>query len=139
MSSEIVFDLLHDYRRRLEWDTLLREAFVEQDAEPATGAIAVCTGHWYVGGLSLRTVYVSFDRGKVAAVKMLNRPWPFDRWAASIRHEPLEGGRSRVTYTYNFTARPRLLAFVIEPILALVFRWETRRRLRALQRRLAPG
>lgn len=134
---EIVFDLVHDYGRRLQWDTLLREAFVEGDVPPGEGVIAVCTGHWYIGGLSLRTVYVSFERGKVAAVKMLNRPWPFDRWAASIRHEPLEGGRSRVTYTYNFAARPRFLAFVIDPILALVFRWETRRRLRALQRALA--
>lgn len=133
---EIVFDLVHDYGRRLQWDTLLREAYVEGDAAPDKGVVAVCTGHWYIGGISLRTVYVSFERGEVAAVKMLNRPWPFDRWAASIRHEPLEGGRSRITYTYNFGARPRWLSFLIDPILALVFRWETRRRLRALQRAL---
>jgi hypothetical protein len=138
-SCEVVFDLVHDYTRRLEWDTLLREAFVEGGAPAGHGAIAVCSGRWLVGGLTLRTVYVSFTRGEVAAVKMVNTPMLFERWAASIRHEPLEGGRSRITYTYNFRAKPRWLAWLLEPILALVFRWETGRRLRALQRELSRG
>lgn len=131
-SCEAVFDLVHDYGARLEWDTLLREAFVEGGGPAATGAVAVCSGRWIIGGLTVRTVYVSFTRGEVAAVKMVNRAPFFDRWAASIRHEPLGGGRSRIVYTYNFRARPRWLAFVLEPILAWVFRWETKKRLRAL-------
>jgi len=136
-SCETVFDLVHDYERRLAWDTLLRTAFVEGGGAAARGAIAVCSGRWLVGGLTLRTVYVSFERGVVAAVKMLNRPPFFARWAASIRHEPLGEQRSRIVYTYNFRVRPSVLAFVLEPILARVFRWETRRRLRALRRALA--
>lgn len=64
---------------------------------------------------------------------MINRPLFFDRWAASIRHEPIGPGRSRVVYTYHFTARPPWLAWLLEPILAAAFRWETRRRLRALR------
>lgn len=138
-SCEVVFDLVHDYTRRLQWDTLLREAYVEGDGPAGHGAIAVCSGRWAIGGLTVRTVYVSFERGVVAAVKMVNNPRLFARWAASIRHEPLDQGRSRITYTYNFRARPRLLAFVIEPILAIVFRWETRKRLRALARALSPA
>jgi hypothetical protein len=63
----------------------------------------------------------------------------FERWAASIRHEPLGEQTSRIVYTYNFRARVRLFAFVLEPILALVFRWETRRRLRALRAALSRG
>ena len=132
-SCETVFDLVHDYSRRLEWDTLLREAFVEGGAAAGTGAVAVCSGRWRCGGLTLRTVYVSFQRGKVAAVEMVNRPPLFDRWAASIRHEPLGERRSRLVYTYHFHARPTWLAFLIEPILARAFLWETRRRLRALR------
>jgi hypothetical protein len=97
----------------------------------------VCTGRWLVGGLTFRTIYVSFEPGVVAAVKMTNRPPFFARWAASIRHEPVGEGCSRITYTYNFRARPTWLAFVLEPLLAIVFRWETRRRLRALQRLFA--
>ena len=134
---EAVFDLVHDYARRLEWDPMLRAAFVEGGGAATQGAVAVCSGKWIVGGLTLRTVYVSFARGEVAAVKMVNTPMLFDRWAASIRHEPLEAGESRITYTYNFRAKPRWLAFVLEPILAVVFRWETRKRLRALRDVLA--
>ena len=131
-TCEAVFDLVHDYRQRLSWDTLLREAFVEGDGPAVNGAIAVCSGKWMVGGLSLRTVYVSFRRGKVAAVKMINSPPFFATWAASIRHEPLDGGQSRIIYTWNFTAKP----FFVEPVMAWFFRWETRKRLRALKHKL---
>ncbi len=136
-SCEAVFDLVHDYARRLEWDTLLRAAFIEGGTVAGTGAVAVCSGRWLVGGMTLRTVYVSFQRGTVAAVKMVNRPPLFARWAASIRHESLGDRRSRIVYTYYFRARPAWLAFLLEPILARVFRWETRRRLRALRAALA--
>ena len=132
-SCEAVFDLVHDYARRLTWDTLLREAFVEENRAPETGAVAVCSGRWLVGGLTLRTVYVSFQRGKVAAVKMINTPPFFLTWAASIRHERIDDARSRVISTWNFSAKPAFLAFVLEPVLAGFFRWETRRRLRALR------
>src|SRR5262245_21113251 len=132
-SCEAVFDLVHDYARRLEWDTLLRAAFVEGGAAASKGAVAVCSGRWLVGGLTLRTVYVSFERGRVAAVKMLDRSPLFARWAASIRHEALGERSSRVLYTYSFRARPAWLAFLLEPLIARAFRWETRRRLRALR------
>lgn len=132
-SADAVFDLVHDYARRLSWDTLLREAYVEGEAPPGVGVVAVCTGRWFLGGLCFRTEYVSFRRGEVAAVKLINRPPFFDQWAASIRHEPRGERRSRVIYTLSFTARPRALAWLLEPILSLAFRLETRRRLRALR------
>jgi len=138
-SCEAVFDLVHDYGRRLEWDTLLSAAFVEGGAAAGAGEVAVCSGRWWTGGLTMRTVYVRFQRGEVAAVKMLNRPLLFERWAASIRHEALGAERSRILYTYAFHARPSRLAFALEPILARVFRWETRRRLRALRAALVRG
>ena len=132
---EAVFDLVHDYGRRLTWDTLLRAAYMEGGAVPASGAVAVCSGKWVVGGLTLRTVYVSFRRGKVAAVKMINAPPFFRTWAASIRHEPVGPASSRLIYTWNFNARLR----VLEPVMAFFFRWETRRRLRALKAWFAAG
>ena len=138
-SCEEVFDLVHDYSRRLQWDTLLRAAFVEGGAAPGNGSVAVCSGRWFVGGLTMRTAYVSFERGSVAAVEMVNRPPFFERWAASIRHEPLGERRSRVLYTYSFRARPAWLRFVLEPVLARMFRMETTRRLRALREALERG
>ena len=129
-----VFDLIHDYDRRLEWDTLLREAYLTDGWTRAEkGATSVCVGRRSVGGFAFKTVYVSFDRPKVAAVKLVNQPRLFADWAASIRHTDLPSGASRVTYTFNFSARPRFLRWLLEPIMTRAFRWETRKRLRALR------
>jgi hypothetical protein len=108
--SAVAFDLLHDYRRRLEWDTLLRAAYLEGDH--ATAGEGVPT---------------------LAAVKMVNAPPFFGAWAASIRHEDLSAHESRITYTFHFTARPRSLRFILEPVMKAVFIWETRKRLRSLR------
>lgn len=129
-----VFDLLHDYSRRLEWDTLLQAAYLEDGHTTAgKGVTSVCVGRRSLGGIALRTQYVSFERPRVAAVKMLNAPPFFDTWAASIHHDDLPGGQSRITYKFHFTSRPRALRFLLDPIMERVFAWETRRRLRAMK------
>lgn len=127
-----VFRLIHDYDRRLEWDTLLQRAFMVDGRAPCVGAIAVCKGRPHLGGIELRTEYVSFDPPRVAAVRMVNRPPFFDTWAATIRHEPLSDSSSAVEYTYHFRARPGWLRFSLHPLMNAMFKWETRRRLRAL-------
>lgn len=129
-----VFDLLHDYQRRLDWDTLLSAAYLDDGFTKAErGATSVCVGRRSLGAIALKTRYVSFDRPKVAAVEMINRPMFFGRWAASIRHEALGERESKITYTWSFEGRPRFLRWLFEPIMAIVFRWETRKRLRALR------
>ena len=129
-----VFDLLHDYRRRLEWDTLLQKAYLEDDfPEACKGAISVCQGRVILGGFALRTEYVSFERGKVAAVKMLNQPPFFDTFAASIRHADIGDNESEIIYKVNFTARPKFLRPILHPLMKAVFAWETRRRLASLK------
>ena len=132
--AERVFELLHDYGRRLEWDTLLREAYLEPEfSQAARGAISVCRGKRILGGFAVRTVYVSFEKGKVAAVKMLNRPPFFDSFAASIRHLKIDDNRSEVIYKVNFSAKPKWLRPILNPLMRAVFTWETRKRLRALK------
>lgn len=132
-SMEATFDLVHDYGRRLEWDTLLRKAVTKQGVPPGPGVEAACSARWGLGGLTFRTRYVTFTRPELAAVVLVNKPPVFATWAASIRHKPLEEGRSEVVYTLTFTCRPRLL----EPVALAAFRWETQRRLRALAAFLA--
>ena len=47
-----VFDLVHDYPRRLEWDTLLSAAYLDDGhTEARKGATSVCVGKWYLGRL----------------------------------------------------------------------------------------
>ncbi|HKQ38349.1 MAG TPA: SRPBCC family protein [Verrucomicrobiae bacterium] len=133
-ASNAVFDLLHDYARRLEWDTLLQAAYLEDGAKVAAkGVTSVCVGRKSLGGIAMKTVYVTFERPKVAAVKMVHAPMFFESWAASIRHEDISACESRLTYKFQFTARPRFLRFLTEPLMKQIFVLETRRRLRALR------
>ncbi len=134
-SSEEVFGLIHDYKRRLEWDTLLQHAQLCDDwTEAQLHATTICTGRWYLGGISLRTEYISFDPPHVAAVRMLNRPPFFEEFAATIRHRDLNDGSSSIEYKYKFIARPVWLRWILHPLMERVFRWETRKRLQALRR-----
>lgn len=135
--AEVTFDLLHDYARRLEWDTLLRRAYVEGDRPPAQGVVAVCEARRSLGGMAMRTRYVTFRRPELAAVALVAPAGPFERWAASIRHEPLGPDRHLLRYTLTFRCRPRALAPLVEPLAKLAFGVETRRRLRALARAVA--
>jgi hypothetical protein len=139
-SSAEVFRLLHDYDRRLAWDTLLQEATLcEPRTKAQLHATSICRGRWYLGGIALHTQYISFNPPNVAAVKMLNRPLVFESFAATIRHRDLGNGTSSVEYKFNFIARPFYLRWLLHPVMAAVFRWETRKRLRALRRYFAEG
>ena len=77
--------------------------------------------------------YVSFERGKLAAVKMLNHPPFFASFAASIRHFEIDENNSEIIYKVNFTAKPRWLRPFLYPIMRAVLVWETRKRLKALK------
>jgi hypothetical protein len=132
--SSVVFDLLHDYARRLEWDTLLQAAYLEGGAKAAAkGVTSVCVGRKSLGGIALKTVYVTFERPTLAAVRMVNAPLFFESWAASIRHDDLSARESRLTYKFQFTTRPRVLRFILDPLIERLFAWETRKRLQALK------
>ena len=131
-SSETVFALLHDYSRRLEWDTLLREARLTRGHTKASkGATSLCVGKPLLGLIGIETRYVTFTPGKIAAVEMINRPPFFEHFAASIRHTDVDCG-SVAAYKFQFTARPLFLRWLLHPAMSLALRFETQRRLRAL-------
>src|SRR5262249_54465904 len=126
--------LLHDYTRRLEWDTLLQAAYLDDGSEVAAkGVRAVCVGRRSLGSIAIKTVYVTFERPTLAAVKMVNAPLFFRSWAASIRHADTSGHESRLTYKFHFATRPDLLRFILDPLMERLFVWETRKRLQALK------
>ena len=133
-SCEDVFDLVHDYRRRLEWDTMLREACLLGGAEAAgPGVRTRCVGTWKGAFQVLETEYVRFERGKIATVKLTNRPLLFRRFAATIRHDVIGSRSSRLTYTFSFQASPVLLASMLEPLMKNRMAREVRDRLGALR------
>jgi hypothetical protein len=139
-SCTAVFNLIHDYGRRLEWDTLLSKAcLLDGAAEAGLGVRSLCVGTWRGLFLPLETEYIRFEPGRVAAVSLTNQPPFFDHFAATIRHEPLSDTGSRVTYIYFFRARPRLLAPILEPVMNWLLRRETEKRLNALRNQLMRG
>jgi hypothetical protein len=130
-----VFRLLHDYGRRLEWDTLLQAASLTDGfTEAGLGAHSICKGRLLLGTIAMKTVYVSFRPPNVTAVKLIDRPPFFDSFAATIRHRDLGDGSSTIEYKYSFAARPSWLRCVLHPVMQVLFRFETKRRLRALRK-----
>jgi Polyketide cyclase / dehydrase and lipid transport len=127
-----VFRLLHDYGRRLEWDTLLREARITSGhAVAGLGVTALCVGKPLFGRIGIETEYITFEEGRIAAVRMINRPLFFERFAASIRHEAAAEG-SRLIYRFQFSAKPGWLRWLLEPVMGWWLERETRQRLEAL-------
>ena len=92
-----------------------------------------CKGRPHLGGLELKTKYVSFRPPEVAAVKMVNRPPFFDTFAATILHQDLSDSSSSVEYKYNFTARQSGFASILHPLMNAMLAFETKKRLRALK------
>src|SRR5262245_38401601 len=127
---QAVFNVIHDYSCRLEWDTMLSEARLLGGATAAgTGVRSLCVGTWQSGFSAMETEYISFEPGRVAAVNLTNHPPFFERVAATIRHDALNEAQSRTTYIYYFQARPRFLAPLLEPIMNLMLKREVQRRL----------
>jgi hypothetical protein len=132
--ADIVFDAFHYHRWRLRWDSLVRATHVLGGAPcPFVGAVTENAGAGVLRGLAMRTEFVSYDRPRVAAAKMLGRSFPFTRWAASMKHEAIDGERSLMIYTYTFEVGPAWLRWVVEPVTTWIFDWQTRRRFRRLQ------
>ncbi len=134
-SPETVFALTQDYSRRMRWDPFLRHAeLLGGVSAPGVGVRAWCVGRY---GIGMETEYVSFDPPRVVAVKMTRGPRLLERFAGTWEFAPVDGGRTKVTFRYLLRARPRWLAWVIEPMARWWFSRETRTRVRALERALA--
>lgn len=132
--AQSTFDLIHEYDKRPLWDSMLCEARLLNGATVAAqGVRSRCVGSWKCLWIPIEAIYVSFKSGKVAAVKMVNRPLFFAEFAATIRHDALDSQSSTVTYIYNFKSKPRWLAPVFEPVMNAVLAREVRHRLRALK------
>ncbi|MEM9415471.1 MAG: SRPBCC family protein [Planctomycetota bacterium] len=127
-----VFALLHDYDRRLEWDTLLKEARLTQGHTRAQkGATSLCVGKPLFGLIGMETRYIAFREPDMAAVVLINRPPFFDAFSASIKHRDNAHG-STAEYTFQFRARPACLRRLLERVMLRALKRETAKRLRAL-------
>jgi len=133
-SPEVVFDLIHNYSRRLEWDPFLKKAALLNRAQAAgVGVHSLCVAKNRLGGLGMETVYVVFDRPRIAAVKMVRGPAILQSFGASLRQDRVALATTRVTYKYTLETRPSWLRWLLTPLCKWVFSHETRGRLEKLK------
>lgn len=132
-SAAETFDAFHDHRLRLQWDTLLSEANVESgDRHPSVGAVSFNRGRGLKRLVSMRTRFVNYQPGKVAAAMLVEPSGLFEFWAASMRHRDLDAGRSELIYSFSLKLRPRWLGWLLDPVARRLFARATRKRLQAL-------
>ncbi|MCB0700113.1 MAG: SRPBCC family protein [Chitinophagales bacterium] len=100
---EQVFDRTQDYENRLDWDPFLISAELMDGAKAVDkGVKAYCMAKNNVG---METVYVSFDRPKVAAVTMTKGPYMFKSFSASWRFKEMGDTQTEVIFVYSFQLR----------------------------------
>jgi hypothetical protein len=136
--ADIVFDAFHFHHWRHRWDSLVSATEVLGGAPcPYVGAVTQNAGGGWMRALSMQTRFVSFDRPHVAAASMVGEAFPFSRWAASMRHRELDARNSVLIYTYTFEVCPRWAAWLIGPVVNIIFERQTRKRFSRLQAFLA--
>ena len=102
-NSSSIFDYTQDYNNRLVWDTFLIKADIIDGAEKAgLGVKTYCVAK---NGIGMETEYVSFNRPKVTAVKMINGPYMFKSFLGSWRFKELEEQLTEVTFLYALRLR----------------------------------
>lgn len=128
-SCEVVFDVFHYHRWRHRWDSLVDKTRVTGGAPcPYVGAVSDNAGGGLLRGLSMRTEFVAFDRPRLAAARMVGHAFPFTLWAASMKHVAAGERQSVMIYTYTLEAGPAPLRWLVEPVVARIFAWQTRKR-----------
>lgn len=136
--ADVVFDAFHYHFWRARWDSMVGNARVVGDAPcPFVGAETENTGGGWLGGLSMRTRFVTFDRPNMAAASMVGHSFPFSRWAASMRHRNTRPGRSVLIYVYTIESGPKALRWLMEPMVVRIFAWQTQRRFACMRKFLA--
>ena len=129
-TAKQLFELTQDYARRPEWDPLTTEAYLVNAKTAAEGELVRCTAR---NGLSMDTVYVSYQPYKVAAVKLVKGPYIFDKFAGGWRFDEVEPGLTHVRFSYNVSTKPKWFSWLLTPLVVAAFRHETRKRIRALK------
>jgi ribosome-associated toxin RatA of RatAB toxin-antitoxin module len=130
--DRVVFDVSQDYRVRMAWDPFLREL----RAEDGAGVAAVGSRVWAraKNGFAMTVEYITFDRPRRVAVRMVSGSRLFERFAGSWLFEPRGPGRTHVVFRYGFETRWRALRPLLDPVIVRRLRRAMSARLAALKR-----
>jgi hypothetical protein len=126
---DVVFDIFHYQLWRARWDSLVNATHIVGGAPcPYVGAVNEVAAGGILRGLSMRTEFISYQRPRMAAAKMVGTSFPFSRWAASMKHEAVDADRSVMIYTYTIETGPASLRWLMEPVVSRIFERQTRKR-----------
>ncbi|TDP01681.1 type II toxin-antitoxin system RatA family toxin [Flavobacterium sp. 245] len=102
-NPEQVFDFTQDYNKRLKWDTFLRKADLIDGATTAEkGVKAYCVAK---NGLGMVTEYVTYNRPKVTAIKMIDKSFLFKSFLGSWTFKEIHNDKTEVIFLYSFSLR----------------------------------
>ncbi len=138
---ELVFKTINNYGRRLEWDTLLRDAKVltacgrllPLNTPLVSGLVVRSYSRWLSGGVVMDTLYTLCEFPD-AELEMVKGPWFFESFLAKAHLDEIAGGGVCWRGEYTFTCRPRALRWIVEPVVAWFFLRETRMRISELMK-----
>jgi len=130
--QEALFDLAQDYGLRLKWDPFLRDMRFLDGAAAAAEGVRVWVRAWT--GLTMVAEYVTLNRPRLVAMKMVRGPFIFRQFAGSWRFQPRARDSTEVIFRYVFETRWRRLRWLVNPVIAWVFGRDIRRRLSGLKR-----
>jgi hypothetical protein len=85
-------------------------------------------------GLSMVVEYVSFNRPKVVAIKVIKGPWFIKRFAGSWSFDKESENISTVKSKYNISGNPEWASAIITPVIQYVFGRSAKKRLVALKK-----
>ncbi|VVO36149.1 hypothetical protein PS691_05336 [Pseudomonas fluorescens] len=137
-SAAQAFEAFHNHDIRRHWDTLLRHAAIEGGhTHPFIGAISINPGRGLARLFSMRTRFVNYVPGTLAAAIIVEPAGPFEWWASSMHHRDTDAGCSELVYTFSLRLRPRWLGRCFNGLAAWLFERATRRRLTAMANYLA--
>jgi ribosome-associated toxin RatA of RatAB toxin-antitoxin module len=128
----VVFDLSQDYRLRPDWDPFVRALRFEDGARAA--AIGVRTWVRAKNGLSMTVEYVTFDRPRRVAMRMVSRSILFERFAGTWLFEQRSPMRTHVTFRYGFEPRWGAMRPLLERVIVRTLTRDMRARLAGLKR-----
>ncbi|MCY1287667.1 hypothetical protein D9M69_466750 [compost metagenome] len=132
-SAADTFEAFHNHYQRLHWDTLLSATHVESgESHPSIGSVSFNRGRGWKRLFAMRTRFVNYQPGKVAAAMLVEPSGVFLAWNASMRHRDIGPGQSELIYSFGLKLRPRWVGLLLDPLAQLLFARATRRRLQAL-------
>ena len=132
-SSSEAFEAFFNHRVRLEWDTLLRENYVEGGGTyPYVGCVTVNKGKGWKLGFSMRTCFLTYEPPTRASAKINEPTGLFSLWAASMHFREVNESKCELVYTYSIKLRPKWFGKLFDPIAGRLFARETKQRFEAM-------